>query len=316
MMKTNSFFTVIVSVCLMFGLNLGVVADQTQGAVVGVLSQQIIDALPAPTKIRKELYQRLFEQPLKTTYELIPSSEGLGFSLAVSDIIESAPHYHADLSETYTVIYGALEIFINDKSYVLYPNDVIVVPRKAVHWARSVTGEPARVLVSCVPGWTPEDNHVVEVSKDGLPSPTLLIPNGADTAIYSTLDAAEKLKGLPLKEIRPELYQMSIEFIAKMVYELIPANEGLGFSLALIDLTESDASYHLERSEIYTVISGSVEVVIDGKSYKLQRGDVVAIPVGAVHQVKSTTSEPARVLVSCIPGWIPQDHFNVYGINE
>lgn len=51
-----------------------------------------------------------------------------------------------------------LEVVIDDKTYILHPGEVISIPINAVHWAKSLTKQPARILVSCQPGWSQEDH--------------------------------------------------------------------------------------------------------------------------------------------------------------
>ncbi|USG63345.1 sugar phosphate nucleotidyltransferase [Brevibacillus ruminantium] len=47
--------------------------------------------------------------------------------------------------------------------------------------------------------------------------------------------------------------------------------------------------YHLLRSEIWTVVAGNGEFVLDGKSMRLGPGDVVKISAGAKHGIKALT---------------------------
>lgn len=306
-----TFLKTIGIICLTLGCLTSLTAeeDDFNDAITGILTQEIIDKQPQPTKIRKELYQRAFKQPLKTTYELVPTYEGLDFSLAITDFIETTPHYHLHLSETYTIVYGTVEVFVDEKSYILNPGDVIVVPINSVHWARSVNGKLARMIVSCIPGWTPEDNHLVkehltmaehEEIFNASPCTAMRLN---DHVITNVLQEETEKTPSPLKEVAPHLYQRSFEMFAKMLIELIPAYEGLGFSLALIDLGESETSHYLGRSEVYTVISGTVEVCLNDQFYYLHRGDVIAIPLYATHWMRSNSEEQARVLVSCIPGF-------------
>ncbi|MBJ6360057.1 sugar phosphate nucleotidyltransferase [Paenibacillus sp. GCM10012307] len=46
---------------------------------------------------------------------------------------------------------------------------------------------------------------------------------------------------------------------------------------------------HLERQKILTIVTGNAEVLMEGKLYKLQSGDVLQIPAGTNHGLKAVT---------------------------
>ncbi len=56
-------------------------------------------------------------------------------------------------------------------------------------------------------------------------------------------------------------------------------------------LPGKNTSYHMhqKRKEIWTIISGSGELILDDKIYPIQTGDVLQIPYGAKHGVKAIT---------------------------
>lgn len=103
-------------------------------------------------------YKTRLDLPGETIYELIGTDKNLGYSCAIADIIESQPHYHKHTAEAYVMLAGIAEVTINDVQHVLYPGDVLAIPLNGVHFVRSLTNQPARILVSCVPGWTAEDH--------------------------------------------------------------------------------------------------------------------------------------------------------------
>ncbi|GAA0373679.1 sugar phosphate nucleotidyltransferase [Paenibacillus motobuensis] len=47
---------------------------------------------------------------------------------------------------------------------------------------------------------------------------------------------------------------------------------------------------HLGRQEIVTIITGSADILMEGKQYKLQAGDVLQIPAGINHGIKAVTN--------------------------
>ncbi|WP_168928907.1 sugar phosphate nucleotidyltransferase [Paenibacillus dokdonensis] len=56
---------------------------------------------------------------------------------------------------------------------------------------------------------------------------------------------------------------------------------------------------HLERQEIVTIVTGSAEILMEGKLYKLQAGDVLQIPTGTKHGIKAVTDLELMEVVLC-----------------
>lgn len=114
-----------------------------------------------------------------------------------------------------------------------------------------------------------------------------------------------------LPPIRDSLYVQQVQVPGSTIYEVIPTQEGLGFSVAIVDLQETRAHYHQNMAENYTVLSGTIELRINNDRMILQAGDSYLVPAGAIHAAKSCHETPARVLVSGVPGWTFQDHIFV-----
>jgi len=125
------------------------------GAFSLLTQLQIGAALPA---LEPTLYKHEIDLPQETIYEMVATQEGLGFSVAIADIVQSEPHYHVYTIETYVVLSGVLEVMIDDQPTILHPGDALTVPLLAIHSAKSLTQEPARIMATCVPGWTQEDH--------------------------------------------------------------------------------------------------------------------------------------------------------------
>lgn len=130
--------------------------------ISNLLPQKIIESLPEWKEMPTGSFRSKFKLPNQTIYELVSTEDNLGYSCAIADIIESRPHYHKQTAETYVMLTGILEVTVDDKQYVLHPGDVLAIPLNGVHFARSLSDKPARLLVSCVPGWTAEDHIFVE----------------------------------------------------------------------------------------------------------------------------------------------------------
>lgn len=63
--------------------------------------------------------------------------------------------------------------------------------------------------------------------------------------------------------------------------------------------------------EIYLIESGACEYFIDNKVYKVERGDIVLIPEGVIHNTKYKNGNYSRMLINCSYKYIPSQ-FNLY----
>jgi len=48
-----------------------------------------------------------------------------------------------------------------------------------------------------------------------------------------------------------------------------------------------DKHYHKEATEIYTVLEGEMDIIIQGQEYTLLQGDTIVVHPNAVHKIKS-----------------------------
>lgn len=111
------------------------------------------------------LYQNKKVFPTEIVYEVTTRKNKLPFGIAIADILQSIPHYHRVTHETYTVVQGELEVTLGVDKHLLRVGDVITIPPGAVHSARSTGSQPARITVTTIPEWSPEDHHVVSDSE-------------------------------------------------------------------------------------------------------------------------------------------------------
>jgi mannose-6-phosphate isomerase-like protein (cupin superfamily) len=65
--------------------------------------------------------------------------------------------------------------------------------------------------------------------------------------------------------------------------------------------------YHAKTEEIYFVLEGKGEMRVGEETAIVERGDAVAIPPGAVHQIRNTGSGVLRFLCCCAPGYEHDD---------
>jgi quercetin dioxygenase-like cupin family protein len=81
-------------------------------------------------------------------------------------------------------------------------------------------------------------------------------------------------------------------------------------SWAIVTFDPAGASsrhHHNERTEVYYVTHGQLEVELNDVKYSLSEGKAITIPKGQTHQVVNTSGNTAELVVSCTPSWIYSD---------
>jgi mannose-6-phosphate isomerase-like protein (cupin superfamily) len=61
--------------------------------------------------------------------------------------------------------------------------------------------------------------------------------------------------------------------------------------------------FHSQTEEIYYILAGRGQMLIDGETRDVGPGDAIAIPPGAVHQITNTGSTELKFLCCCAPGY-------------
>lgn len=61
--------------------------------------------------------------------------------------------------------------------------------------------------------------------------------------------------------------------------------------------------YHPVTEEIYYVLEGAGEMRIGDKVRSVGPGDAIAIPSGAVHQIRNSGGATLKILCCCAPGY-------------
>lgn len=62
-----------------------------------------------------------------------------------------------------------------------------------------------------------------------------------------------------------------------------------------------------DNQEMYIIISGTGEMIVDGKQYEVTTGDVIVNPIGGTHQLINTGSEEMHLVVIETP--VPATYF-------
>jgi mannose-6-phosphate isomerase-like protein (cupin superfamily) len=85
---------------------------------------------------------------------------------------------------------------------------------------------------------------------------------------------------------------------------IIAGNPGVGFAYA--NIRDSKPHFHNHTTEWYLVTRGTGKLLLDGKEMQIIPLDVVMIPPGVTHAVKSENGLDTFVLSS--PPWRKEDH--------
>jgi mannose-6-phosphate isomerase-like protein (cupin superfamily) len=75
---------------------------------------------------------------------------------------KSLKHYHPVAEESYYILSGAAEVFIDGETAALRPGDMVAIRAGQVHQIRNPHPEPLGFLAVCVPAWTPDCSVFVE----------------------------------------------------------------------------------------------------------------------------------------------------------
>ena len=67
------------------------------------------------------------------------------------------------------------------------------------------------------------------------------------------------------------------------------------------------AHHHPRTEEIYYILEGNANMQIDGQSRLVGPGDAIAIPPGAIHQIRNTGQTVLKFLCCCAPGYEHDD---------
>jgi mannose-6-phosphate isomerase-like protein (cupin superfamily) len=65
--------------------------------------------------------------------------------------------------------------------------------------------------------------------------------------------------------------------------------------------------YHPQTEEIYFILEGQGRMQLDDQTSEVRRGDAIAIPPGARHQITNTGDVPLRLLCCCTPAYEHDD---------
>jgi len=95
------------------------------------------------------------ENPTEILCEVEPTTDHPEYSLAISVIDKSKPHVHQKTQETYKVIKGSLDLYIDGQEHQLKEGEQITIQPGQKHWAK---GDETWIECYSEPGWTLKDH--------------------------------------------------------------------------------------------------------------------------------------------------------------
>ena len=69
--------------------------------------------------------------------------------------------------------------------------------------------------------------------------------------------------------------------------------------------------YHRQAEEVYYILRGQGQMMLDGETRAVQPGDTVIIPPLTKHLIRNTGAEELVMVVTCAPAWSPEDEIPV-----
>lgn len=125
-------------------------------------SESIIEELARLYPGKKIFCNKIQDKITEIICEIEPTSEHKEYSIALSVIDRSVPHFHKETIEEYAVIKGELTLFVDGIPTILKEGDSFTIPRNIIHWAR---GNSTWIKATSHPGWTPNDHKKIEPAK-------------------------------------------------------------------------------------------------------------------------------------------------------
>lgn len=122
-------------------------------------------------------------------------------------------------------------------------------------------------------------------------APNLIVAASPDGILVSEKNASMRIKDvMKFGEQRPMYEERRWGRYRVLDYIKYPnGNEVLTKRICILQGKNLSYQYHLHRSEVWTVVSGVGEMVLDGNVRSIGKGDVIVVPAGAKHSLRAIT---------------------------
>jgi mannose-6-phosphate isomerase-like protein (cupin superfamily) len=202
--------------------------------------------------------------------------------------IGSIADLHVHVSDQFLfVLQGRMNIQIGARTYIAEPNDLIFIPAGAPHWSWNTGEEDELHAEVIVP--PPSAGHPIlyQVSAPTLPSSGIAA---------STAESAHHIRALD--ESRLNSHGISRVTLA----DRTTGSRACRFGA--IQVPPSDGGRARQAhvfDEFFYVLSGRIELEIDGKKHEAGPNSYVLLPAGTLHAQWNTGTEPCRYLSIVVP---------------
>ncbi len=73
---------------------------------------------------------------------------------------------------------------------------------------------------------------------------------------------------------------------------------------------KGEPHHHDHTTEVYWIVSGRAQMVIDGEAYDVSKNDVIMVEPGEVHALNcpDDAEEDVYYVAICVGAWTPEDH--------
>ena len=95
--------------------------------------------------------------PCGTSTRIVSAADGLGCSFHITEIFDSARHYHRRTAEVYYILEGTGEIHLDGEIFAVNPGTTITIAPGTRH--RLVSERGVRTIVIGVPAFDPDDEY-------------------------------------------------------------------------------------------------------------------------------------------------------------
>lgn len=99
------------------------------------------------------------KNPTEILCEIEPTGDHSDYSIAIAVIDKSIPHYHQHTTETYRILEGSLNLYLNEEKKHLKKGESYTIKPGIQHYAE---GKETWIEATSHPGWTLNDHIVLE----------------------------------------------------------------------------------------------------------------------------------------------------------
>lgn len=223
-----------------------------------------------------------------TIHPLIPPEAGVGWNFEFFELAEAIPaHYHKLQRQIILVADGKLKVCCDNQAPIaLQKSDLIHINPGVIH--ALIPERSSRFFAIDLPGFAFHEDvfyGVPETKPQWIPSQSDYLPHLDSDYFGPKIDAGDYA-----------------------AYEIVPGHAtDKRWSVALLEIHDSPKHFHLIEKEIFIVVSGNLDIEIDGAHQILATGDFVVIYPTTVHQLRSAGHQPVRVLCFNFPAFDPLD---------